>query len=199
MTTVGSTVGAKGRVIASATPYPWPYHGSFDPRRSALVMIVDSRWRLDGEVADAADNRLTKIAQRLHAAGGLVVAVDLCPPRSLGGALTLPTASSPKAKHWITIDVTISAGGTSAFFSSVLDSTLRRAGCRDLVLAGWGLEGPVHSTLRDANDRGYECVLVPDASTSLATGLAGPACSMVEFSGGIFGAVALTTDLLEIL
>jgi len=199
MTMVRHSVGAKGRAIAAATPYPWPYHGSFNPQRCALVVMLDPAWRLEGEVADAADNRLTTIARRLHEAGALVVAVDLCPPRPRGGVLTLPTAPSPKNKHWIELDLTISAGGTSAFFESRLDSVLQRAGRCDLVVAGWGLEGPVHSTLRDANDRGYECLLVPDASTSLAPALAPAACSMVEFSGGIFGAVAATADLLDLV
>ena len=53
-----------------------------------------------------------------------------------------------------TLDVTIMAGATNAFYASRLDDVLRQAGCEDLVVAGWGLEGPVHSTLRAANDRG---------------------------------------------
>jgi len=76
---------------------------------------------------------------------------------------------------------------------------LRAAGATHLLVAGHGLEGPVHSTLRSANDRGYECLLVIDACSPLDPGLAGAARSMVEMSGGIFGAVGTTADVLAAL
>ena len=67
------------------------------------------------------------------------------------------------------------------------------------VVAGHGLEGPVHSTMRGANDMGYECLLVLDAATVLVPGLAGPSRSMVEMSGGIFGAVGRSADVVAAL
>jgi nicotinamidase-related amidase len=53
--------------------------------------------------------------------------------------------------------------------------------------------------MRAANDRGYECLLVADACTSLAPELAFNACEMVRFSGGIFGAFADTADVIGTL
>jgi nicotinamidase-related amidase len=94
-------------------------------------------------------------------------------------------------------DVVLGSGGTNAFFESALDGLLRERGRTDLVIAGWGLEGPVHSTMRSANDRGYECLLVADASTAIDESLAFAACETVRFSGGIFGAVADTADVVE--
>ena len=76
---------------------------------------------------------------------------------------------------------------------------LRRAGRSDLLIAGLGLEGPVHSTLREANDRGYECLLVADACSAVDPALVGAACSMVMHSGGIFGAYASLNDVLVAL
>ena len=72
-------------------------------------------------------------------------------------------------------------------------------GATHLLVAGLGLEGPVHSTMRGANDMGYECLLVLDASAPLAPDLVGPSRSMVEMSGGIFGAVGATADVLAAL
>jgi len=96
-------------------------------------------------------------------------------------------------------DAIVTAGATNAFHASELDDVLRGAGTNDLIVAGWGLEGPVHSTMRAANDRGYECLLVPDACVPLDPSLAASACSMVQFSGGIFGAWAASEYVLELL
>lgn len=204
MTMTRGVTGSKGGVIASATPYPWPYHGSFEPSQCALVACLDPLWRVGANASDEIESCLSDMAQQLREKGGFVIAVTSLPPRkpdidpSRGR-----TAPSQRRPHLFESDVALRAGGTSAFFGSELDQVLRRAHRRDLVVAGWGLEGPVHSTLRDANDRGYECLLVADASTSLTsdgdTSLASSACSMVRFSGGIFGAVASTAEFLALL
>lgn len=199
-----------GRVLASAAPYPWPYHGNFSPGRSALLACADPQWRLGGPASDEADRRLSQMATALRAAGALVIWAIALPPRPAGPPPALPAQPArgttlalpcPLAGPEVAAggDVVVEAGATSAFHASRLDGILRREARSDLVLAGWGLEGPVHSTLRAANDRGYECLLVADACTSLAPGLAEPACSMVQYSGGIFGAVARADQLLAML
>lgn len=199
--TSSSSGGSGVGVIASATPYPWPYHGSFDPSRCALVACLDARWRRAGPTSDTADDRLAAIARALRRHGGYVVSVTANPPRVGIRARVEETGAPRDARAAAVIDsadCTLESGGTSAFYSSGLDDVLRAAGRTDLIVAGWGLEGPVHSTLRSANDRGYECLLVADASTPVVDDLVEAACSMVRFSGGIFGAVAPTRDLLAL-
>jgi biuret amidohydrolase len=195
---VTPTATATGRVLASATPYPWPYHGTFDARRCALVACLDRGWRQDGEESDRADLRLAAIASALQFAGGLVITILATPVRRGYGSGT-PFDSTGGGGLPITGDATVVAGATNAFHASALDDLLRRAGAPDLIVAGWGLEGPVHSTMRAANDRGYECLLVPDACTPIEPALVGAACSMVQFSGGIFGAWAPSDGLLDLL
>ena len=53
--------------------------------------------------------------------------------------------------------------------------------------------------MRSANDRGYECLLVVDACAPLEPELVPAAISMVEMSGGIFGAVGTTAPVLAAL
>ncbi len=53
--------------------------------------------------------------------------------------------------------------------------------------------------MRSANDRGYECLLVVDACAPLDPDLVAPATSMVEMSGGIFGAIGTTDPVLAAL
>ena len=86
-------------------------------------------------------------------------------------------------------EVTITAPGWDA--SSRRRSTRLRAAGRDLLLlAGGWLEVGVHSTMRSANDRGYECLLVPSACIAIDDTTRAATISSTEMSGGIFGAVA---------
>lgn len=91
------------------------------------------------------------------------------------------------------------AGGIDAFYASSLEHVLRHRGVDCLLLAGYGLETTVHSTLRRANDMGMECLVVVDACAPVDPSLVPSAVSMVEMSGGIFGAVGTTTAVLAFL
>jgi nicotinamidase-related amidase len=55
----------------------------------------------------------------------------------------------------------------------------------------------VHTTMRDANDRGYECLLLTDCTASLDESVYRAAIKSVQLSGGIFGATATSTELLS--
>ncbi len=180
-----------GRSIGSAQPYPWPYHGNFYGKGCALVACLDPTWRIAGPDNALRDGRLVRLAQALGGAGALVVVVTATPAHG-----RVDGAVRERTRRPIAGDRELQAGATSAFHDSVLDATLRAAGRSDLVIAGWGLEGPVHSTLRAANDRGYECLLVEDACTASDPDLAHAACEMVRFSGGIFGAFADTDSVV---
>jgi nicotinamidase-related amidase len=165
--------------VASATPYPWPWHGRVDPSRLALLVLRDERWRGSSVWAEQADALLAELAGAVRRSGGLVVAIGAAPS--------------------FAADAVVPGAGVGAFHGSPLDDILRGAGRTDLLLAGWGLEGPVHSTMRQANDRGYECLLVPDACHAVDADLVEAACSMVMHSGGIFGAYAPGRDVIAAL
>jgi biuret amidohydrolase len=191
--------GHEGRAIASARPYPWPHHGSFDPATCALVACLDPQWHRSTTRSHAADERLATLARATHLAGGLVVTVTSVPPRAVIRSRWASEAVTTVGTYDVSPHVTLGARGTNAFFASGLDEALRAGSRRDVIIAGWGLEGPVHSTLRAANDRGYECLLVIDACTSLDEDLVDAASRTVEYSGGIFGAVSTTDELLRLL
>ena len=162
------------RTVVSATPYTWPWHGSPAPQKLALVVCADA-------APGAPPAQLEALAAAVSACGGLVVVVG-------DSDVGLPA------------DVLVAPGGaSSAFCDTTLDATLRKAGRTDLLLAGAGLETAVHSTMREANDRGYECLLVSDACVAGDPALVEAACSMVRHSGGIFGCFASTADVLDAL
>lgn len=197
MSTGSTQVNTVGRAVTSAQPYVWPYHGRLVPSRCAMVACVDPAWRVAGPESDAGDVLMRALAAALRGAGGLVVAVTSMPMRRPPGR---GVAGAHRAcPSGLAAEAELHAGGTSAFYGSELDSLLHRGGYNDLLVAGWGLEGPVHSTMRAANDRGYECLLVADACTALVPELAFNACEMVRFSGGIFGAFAASADVINTL
>lgn len=87
--------------------------------------------------------------------------------------------------------------GRSAFAHTDLDLLLKIRGVQNLVICGVTTDVCVHSTMREANDRGYDCVLVEDATGAGAPGLHAAAVEMVQHEGGIFGAVATTADIVR--
>jgi hypothetical protein len=179
--------------VADSTPYPWPYDGVLDAARMALVVAGhDGSWAQRTRDAEAVAATLDHLAWLLLDAGALVIRVRHRPgddsPPSPPGRL----AGDPRV-------LVVNAPGIDGFYGSDLDHRLREAGRDHLLLAGHGLEAPVHSTLRAANDRGYECLLLLDACGALVPDLTPSARSMVEMSGGIFGAVGSTDALLAAL
>ncbi|WP_063130491.1 biuret amidohydrolase [Nocardia fusca] len=89
--------------------------------------------------------------------------------------------------------------GKGAFYATDLDLLLRGAGITHIVLTGITTDVCVHTTMREANDRGYECLILSDCTGATDRTHHEAALSMVTMQGGIFGAVATSDQLLAAL
>src|SRR5262249_10310419 len=87
--------------------------------------------------------------------------------------------------------------GKGSFCATDLELILRTRGIDNLVLTGITTDVCVHTTMREANDRGFECLLLIDCCGPRDRGNQDAAVKMVTMQNGVFGAVAPSAAFLE--
>jgi nicotinamidase-related amidase len=96
-------------------------------------------------------------------------------------------------------EVVIDKPGKGAFYATELQDILTDAGITQLLVTGVTTEVCVHTTTREANDRGYECLVVSDCVGSYFPEFQRVGLDMIKAQGGIFGWVADTAAVIPAL
>ena len=96
-------------------------------------------------------------------------------------------------------EIVIDKPGKGAFYATALDEMLRDKGITHLVIGGVTTEVCVQTSMREANDRGYECVLIEDATESYFPAFKTATLNMVRAQGGIVGWTATADQMLAAL
>ncbi|MBA4195405.1 MAG: cysteine hydrolase [Comamonadaceae bacterium] len=160
--------------------------------RSAGITIVHTR---EGHLPDLSDCPPAKLARSIAAGapigshgplGRLLV-------RGEQGHDFVPELRPRSNEH------VIDKPGYGAFHRTTLEALLNAVGVRQLIVCGVTTEVCVHSTLREAVDRGLDCVTVGDATAASQPDLQAPALAMIGVEGGIFGRVCSTAEVVDAL
>jgi nicotinamidase-related amidase len=96
-------------------------------------------------------------------------------------------------------EVVIDKPGKGAFYATELQDILVAAGITQLLVTGVTTEVCVHTTTREANDRGYECLVVSDCVGSYFPDFQRIGLEMIKAQGGIFGWVADSAAVIPAL
>ncbi len=184
----GSSLGNDVSLLRAALV---PARKVLDAARAASLFVVHTREGHRPDLADAPQAKLRRgnaplrIGER-GALGRLLVRGE---PGHGIVAEVAPREGEP----------VIDKPGKGAFYATDLDTLLRVRGIRFLLVAGVTTEVCVHSTVREANDRGLDCLVVEDAVASYFPEFQRVALEMIRAQGGIFGWTAPASSVVSAL
>jgi nicotinamidase-related amidase len=176
---------------------------AIDMGRTALIIIDMQRDFLQpGGFGDAA---LGNDVSRLHAAVAPCADV-LAAARKVGLLLSTRVKATGEPGHDIIPELYPVAGGPvidkpgkGAFYQTDLELMLKNRSIEKLLVCGVTTEVCVNTTVREANDRGFRCIVLSDCCASYFPEFHDMGLKMIKAQGGIFGSVSASAPVIEAL
>src|ERR1700722_1728144 len=183
-----------------ADPYPWPYNGEWRPDNTAIIVIdMQTDFCGRGGYVDSMGYDLSLTRAPIEPIKALLAA-----GRAQGPCGRILVRGEP---GWDIVEELkplpgepiVDKPGKGSFCATDLELILRSRGIDNLVLTGITTDVCVHTTMREANDRGFECLLLEDCCGATDYGNHLAALRMIKMQGGVFGAVAASKAFVEAL
>jgi nicotinamidase-related amidase len=181
---LGNDVSMLARVVA-------PLQALLAAAREAGMLVVHTR---EGHRPDLADCPPSKIAR-----GGSEITIGSPGPK--GRILVRGEYGHDIVDELAPIEgeVVLDKPGKGAFYATDLELLLRNRGITHLIVTGVTTEVCVHTTVREANDRGFECLVPEDCVGSYFPEFQEVGLKMIAAQGGIFGWVGASADVIAVL
>ena len=184
----GETLGNDVRQLARAVK---PIAAVLDAARGAGMLVIHTR---EGHLPDLSDAPPAKVERGAPS-------LRIGDPGPMGRILIRGEAGHDIIPELYPLDseIVIDKPGKGAFYATELQDVLTDAGITQLLVTGVTTEVCVHTTTREANDRGYECLVVSDCVGSYFPEFQRVGLDMIKAQGGIFGWVADTAAVIPAL